>query len=142
MKGARSSRGTHPSYGALAPTASQGPEPFVLSKALRLDFSRRITIVRGRTVRLTPKEFDLLKHLVINHGRPVSHRRLLQAVWGPEYGEETELLRVLINQLRRKMEAQPNRPDIQTEPYLGYRFTLPADALCPNSDERPRRGAS
>ena len=78
---------------------------------------------------LTPKEFDVLKELVTHRGKPISHRRLLQAVWGPDYGEETELLRVVINQLRKKIERDPAKPKfLLTEPWVGYRFVLPADA--------------
>jgi two-component system KDP operon response regulator KdpE len=79
-------------------------------------------------VHLTPKEFELLRHLVANAGKPVSHRRLLQAVWGPDYGEETESLRVVVNQLRKKIEVDPAEPKyILTEPWVGYRFVLPDD---------------
>ena len=74
-------------------------------------------------VRLTPKEFELLRHLVANQGKAQGHRRLLQAVWGPDYGEETEYLRVFINQLRKKIEPDPRHPRyIHTEPWVGYRF--------------------
>jgi len=59
----------------------------------------------------------------MNQGKPLTHRRLLQAVWGPDYGEETENLRVVINQLRKKIEADPTHPKfILTEPWVGYRF--------------------
>jgi two-component system KDP operon response regulator KdpE len=78
---------------------------------------------------LTPKEFDLLHVLVQNQGKPISHRRLLQAVWGPDSGEQTEYLRVVVNQLRKKIEKDPSKPDlIRTEPWIGYRFVLPHDA--------------
>ena len=74
---------------------------------------------------LTPKEFEVLRELVTHRGKPISHRRLLQAVWGPDYGEETELLRVVINQLRKKIEPDPAKPKyILTEPWVGYRFVL------------------
>jgi two-component system, OmpR family, KDP operon response regulator KdpE len=96
--------------------------PFV-SKDLTIDFESRLVNVRGRTVHLTPKEYDVLKYLVGNQGKPLTHRRLLQAVWGPDYGNETENLRVVINQLRKKIEADPARPKyILTEPWVGYRF--------------------
>ena len=96
--------------------------PFV-SKDVTIDFESREVCVRGRTVHLTPKEFDVLKHLVANQGKPLTHRRLLQSVWGPDYGEETENLRVVINQLRKKIEADPAHPKfILTEPWIGYRF--------------------
>jgi two-component system KDP operon response regulator KdpE len=99
--------------------------PFV-SKEMSIDFEARTVTVRGNDVHLTPKEFDVLKHLVANQGKPLTHRRLLQAVWGPDYGEETENLRVVINQLRKKLEADPAKPKyILTEPWIGYRFQSP-----------------
>ena len=99
--------------------------PFV-SKDLKIDFEARQVTVGDRHVHLTPKEYDVLKHLVANQGKPLTHRRLLQAVWGPDYGEETESLRVVINQLRKKLEADPARPKyIVTELWVGYRFQPP-----------------
>lgn len=96
------------------------------SKDLIIDFDTRQVIVRDCDVHLTPKEYDVLKHLIANQGKPLTHRRLLQAVWGPDYGEETESLRVVINQLRKKLEADPARPKyILTEPWVGYRFQPP-----------------
>lgn len=100
----------------------------VAAGGLHIDFERRTTTVRGEPVHLTPKEFELLSLLVSNAGKPLSHRRLLQAVWGPDYGEETEYLRVFINQLRKKIEPQPSTPRyILTEPWVGYRFVLPEE---------------
>lgn len=100
--------------------------PFA-SKDLTIDFESRLVNVRGRAVHLTPKEYDVLKYLVGNQGKPLTHRRLLQAVWGPDYGNETENLRVVINQLRKKIEADPARPKyILTEPWVGYRFQAPS----------------
>jgi len=99
--------------------------PFV-AKDLIMDFESRKVEVRGQEVHLTPKEFEVMKHLVMNQGKPLTHRRLLQAVWGPDYGEETENLRVVINQLRKKIEADPTHPRfILTEPWVGYRFQPP-----------------
>jgi len=109
--------------------------PFV-SKELTLDFERRQLTVRGEEVHLTPKEFDVLKHLIANQGKPLSHRRILQSVWGPDYGEETENLRVVINQLRKKIEKDPAHPKfIRTEPWVGYRF-LPARASSAKTSTR------
>jgi two-component system KDP operon response regulator KdpE len=97
--------------------------PAFASKDLAIDFESRKVTVRGAVVHLTPKEYEVLKHLVANSGKPLTHRRLLQSVWGPDYGEETESLRVVINQLRKKIEADPARPKyILTEPWIGYRF--------------------
>jgi two-component system KDP operon response regulator KdpE len=102
------------------------------SKELHFDFEKRDIRVRGTPVHLTPKEFAVLKELVVAEGRPISHRRLLQSVWGPDYGEETESLRVVINQLRKKIELNPAKPKfIQTEPWVGYRFNPPQDATKP-----------
>jgi len=97
--------------------------PSFVSKDLTVDFATRQVTVGNQLVHLTPKEFDVLKHLIANLGKPLTHRRLLQAVWGPDYGEETESLRVVINQLRKKIEVDPARPKfILTEPWVGYRF--------------------
>lgn len=107
--------------------------PFV-SKDLTIDFEARQVKVRDRDVHLTPKEYDVLKHLVANQGKPLTHRRLLQAVWGPDYGEETESLRVVINQLRKKLEADPAHPKyIVTEPWVGYRFQPPRASTAKSS---------
>ncbi len=77
----------------------------------------------GAEVHLTPKEFDLLSYLMEHAGRPVSHHRLLTTIWGPEYGSEREYVRVLINQLRKKIEDDSAHPTyILTESYIGYRF--------------------
>jgi two-component system KDP operon response regulator KdpE len=114
---------------ALRRSASKPESGMVTSKELCFDFARRIITVRGKPVHLTPKEFDLLREMVAHHDTPISHRRLLQAVWGPDYGDESEYLRVVINQLRKKIEASPAKPKyILTEPWVGYRFVLPADA--------------
>lgn len=100
--------------------------PPYVSKELTLDFESRQLTVRGQEVHLTPKEFDVLKHLIANQGKPLTHRRILQSVWGPDYGEETENLRVVINQLRKKIETDPAHPKyIRTEPWVGYRFQPP-----------------
>jgi two-component system KDP operon response regulator KdpE len=86
---------------------------------------------RGDSIlHLTAKEFRLLYYFLQNAGKVVSHRRLLQAVWGPDYGNEVEYLRVFINQLRKKIEADPAHPKfILTEPSSGYRFVGEAKAL-------------
>src|SRR5436305_2982180 len=77
----------------------------------------------GQEVRLTPTEFELLRQLMLYAGKVLTHRSLLKAVWGPEYGEEADYLRVYIRQLRRKVEVEPSRPRyIQTERGVGYVF--------------------
>jgi two-component system, OmpR family, KDP operon response regulator KdpE len=78
---------------------------------------------RGVQVRLTPKEFELLHYLMKSAGRPIPHKRLLIEIWGSEHGDEREYLRVLINQLRKKIEDEPTKPTyILTESHVGYRF--------------------
>ncbi len=114
----------------------ESPLPFV-SKELSIDFERRRVTVRDAEVHLTPKEYDVLKLLVLEEGKPLTHRRLLQAVWGPDYGDEIENLRVVINQLRKKIEADPAHPKLLlTEPWVGYRFQPASPAAKSNS--RPR----
>lgn len=99
------------------------------TKELSVDFESRSVRAHGEDVHLTPKEFEVLRLLIENQGKPLTHRRLLQAVWGPDYGEETENLRVVINQLRKKIESDPAHPKyILTEPWVGYRFKVPRSA--------------
>lgn len=83
---------------------------------------RRVT-VRGQAVRLTPKEFDLLLYLASSPNVTIAHTKLLQAVWGPDYGDQVEYLRTFVNQLRKKIEADPAHPVyLVTEPWIGYRL--------------------
>jgi two-component system KDP operon response regulator KdpE len=91
---------------------------------LTIDFSSR-SVTRGSTTsRLTPKELDLLRYLVRHANEAVSHRELLQAVWGPDYGDQVDYLRVVIKNLRKKLEVTPDQPQfIKTEPWVGYRFS-------------------
>ena len=90
---------------------------------LTIDTDERRVTMSGTEIRLTPKEFEVLKYLARNSGRVVTHRALLQAVWGSESTEQTEYLRVFINQLRNKIEPDPRNPRyIITEPWVGYRF--------------------
>lgn len=90
---------------------------------MEINVARRRLLVRGVEVRLTPKEFDLLLYLVENAGASIPHGKLLQAVWGPDYGGEVEYLRTFVNRLRKKIEADPANPQhLLTEPWVGYRF--------------------
>ncbi len=91
-----------------------------------IDFEARRILVEGRQIRLTTKEFDLLFYLAAHLNRTVSHRELLQEVWGPDYGGEHEYLRVFISRLRKKIEPSPDSPKyLLTEPWVGYRLELP-----------------
>jgi two-component system, OmpR family, KDP operon response regulator KdpE len=93
---------------------------------LSINFEKRTVDVRSVRVHLAPKEFEVLRFLVIHQGKPVTHKRLLQTVWGPDHGGETESLRVVISQLRKKIEKDPTHPVyILTEPWMGYRFQSP-----------------
>ena len=104
---------------------ARGPSTVVESGDLRIDVDRRVVTRGGDDIRLTPTEFDLLKTLVANAGRVLTHGYLLRAVWGPQYDGESQLVRVFIGQLRRKIERDPARPaHIVTEPGVGYRFRI------------------
>jgi two-component system, OmpR family, KDP operon response regulator KdpE len=88
-----------------------------------IDLGTRHVHVQGRDVRFTPKEFDLLHYFVTHPDVTIPHGKLLQAVWGPDYGNETEYLHVFVNQIRRKIETDPANPiHLVTEPRVGYRF--------------------
>ena len=90
---------------------------------LEVDLTGHIVRLRGEEVRLSPIEFALLEQLITNAGKVLTHRMLLQRIWGPEYGGEAEYLRVYINRLRHKLEPDPANPrNILTEPGVGYRF--------------------
>jgi two-component system KDP operon response regulator KdpE len=115
---------------ALRRSSAVQPLPKIESSELTIDLEMRMVNVRGNSVHLTPKEFDVLRLLVTQQGRPVTHRKMLQIVWGPEYGEETEPVRVVIKQLRQKIEKDPAHPRyIMTEPWIGYKFQLPTDTF-------------
>jgi two-component system, OmpR family, KDP operon response regulator KdpE len=106
------------------PSLENGPQ-VIRAGELELDLQARRVRLRGNSIRLTPKEFELLRYLASHPNIPVPHMKLLQAVWGPDYGEEVEYLRVFINQLRKKIEADPASPQfILTEPWVGYRFNM------------------
>jgi two-component system, OmpR family, KDP operon response regulator KdpE len=91
--------------------------------AFRINLEERSVIVRGQEVHLSPKEFDLLVHFARNPNKVLTHRALLAAVWGGDYVEQTEYLRVFIRYLRKKLEPNPAKPCyILTEPWVGYRF--------------------
>jgi len=99
---------------------------------LEIDLERRLLRRAGKQVHLSPKEFDLLAYLMRNLDAPVTHVKLLRAVWGPEYGNELEYLRSYVKMLRKKIEDDPARPEyILTEPWVGYRFCNPSDPESP-----------
>ena len=107
------------------PQSADSASKLVVSEELEIDFDARRVILNGRSARLTPKEFDLLKFLADHANKPIPHRKLLQTVWGPDYGDEVEYLRVVVNQLRKKMEPAPSKPRyLLTEPWVGYRLVI------------------
>jgi two-component system KDP operon response regulator KdpE len=90
---------------------------------IELDPVRRQICRAGNLIRLTPKEFDLLHYLMAHAGTPITHVRLLRAIWGPDYGDEVEYLRTFIHQLRKKIEDDPSAPEyLLTDNQIGYRF--------------------
>jgi two-component system KDP operon response regulator KdpE len=106
-----------------APVPPEGGPRNLTLGGVQVDFGRRSVVAQGRELRLTPKEFDILRYLASHPDRAIPHRELLQAVWGPDYGDQVEYLRVFIKQLRQKIEPNPSRPIyILTEPWVGYRF--------------------
>jgi two-component system KDP operon response regulator KdpE len=106
-----------PSYVELQPLAEQG---------VKIDLPSREVTVHGRTSRLTAREFGLLSYFLARPNKTIAHRELLQAVWGPDYGDELEYLRVFVNRLRKKIEPDPSKPQfLVTDAWAGYRFHMP-----------------
>ncbi len=105
-------------------TPEQQPEVLTSEDGyLYMDVARRLVRAGSQEVRLTPTEFELLRQLMLYAGKVLTHRSLLRAVWGPEYGEEADYLRVYVRQLRLKVEEEPSHPRyILTEPGIGYVF--------------------
>jgi two-component system KDP operon response regulator KdpE len=90
---------------------------------IELDPARKLVRKGGELIHVTPKEFDLLHYLMAHAGLPITHVRLLRAVWGPEYGGELEYLRTFVRQLRKKLEDDPAEPAyLLTDSHVGYRF--------------------
>jgi two-component system KDP operon response regulator KdpE len=108
----------------LAPGEGQ---PVVETEHFAIDLStKRVTSAAGEEIRLTPTEWGIVEMLVRHRGKLVTQTQLLKEVWGPQYGEETNYLRVFMAQLRRKLEPQPSTPRyFITEPGMGYRFVSP-----------------
>jgi two-component system KDP operon response regulator KdpE len=103
---------------------------------LELDLERGTLKKADADVHLSPTEFELIAFFFRHQGTPITHSRLLRAVWGPEYGGELEYLRSYVKMLRKKIETDPAHPQyILTEPWLGYRFRNPSEAA--NDEEHP-----
>jgi len=113
---------------------AQGEIPVFASGELIIDLASRQVTRAGEPVKLSPKEFELLRHLVAHAGKVLTHRQLLREVWGPAQAEEVQYLRVFIRGLRQKLEADPTRPThILTELGVGYRLQLPPEQRAPMS---------
>ena len=105
--------------------STESDSPVLTAGDITIDTDERRVVVAGKDIRLTPKEFDVLKYLVRNAGKVVTHRALLQNVWSWQSSDQIEYLRVFINQLRRKIEPDASHPRyILTEPWVGYRVNL------------------
>ncbi|HZQ05603.1 MAG TPA: response regulator [Anaerolineae bacterium] len=100
-------------------------EPIFTNGDLKVDLSKRLVTIQSREIQLTPTEYDLLRVLVNDAGKVLTHHHLLRAVWGVGYDDEMHILRVNISNLRRKIEPDPTRPTyIITEPGVGYRLRV------------------
>jgi two-component system KDP operon response regulator KdpE len=111
---------------------SQGELPVFVSGDLAVDLVRRLVLRDGREIKLSPKEFDLLRVLVGHAGKVLTHRQLLREVWDPAQADEVQYLRVFIRGLRQKLEPDPTRPThILTELGVGYRLQLPPEQRAP-----------
>jgi len=111
---------------AVLRRAGPNGEPVLTIGDLELDLEKRELRAAGKPVHLTPHQFDLLRVLARNEGKLLTHRAILQEVWGPGYGSESNLLHVHVSQLRRKIEPDPARPRyLLTEPGAGYRLVDP-----------------
>jgi len=104
------------------PVSQASPEKIQMGR-LVIDFVARTVSKGGDPIHLTPKELELLRYFTLHPNHVISHRELLQAVWGPDYGSQVDYLRVFIKNLRKKIELNPDSPEyILTEPWVGYRF--------------------
>jgi len=103
-------------------SAPDGDDPILTVGDVTVDIAHHTVEVDGRHIDLTPKEFALLALLARHAGKVLTHRMILQQVWGPDYGTESEYLRVYASQLRKKLGEDPSRPRLVTEPGVGYRL--------------------
>ncbi|HEX7474989.1 MAG TPA: response regulator [Dehalococcoidales bacterium] len=110
---------------ALRHQPQSSNEPIFVDGEISVDLISRIVKVSGQDVQLTPTEYDILTALVNHAGKVITHRHLLQTVWGEQYGDEIHMLHVNISNLRRKIELDPARPNyVITEPGVGYRLRM------------------
>ena len=110
---------------AMRRLANKSDEPVIQVDSLKMDLSRRLVTVAEKEISLTPTEYDILRLLMQNAGKVLTHRHLLRQVWGTAYESEMHLLRVNISNLRRKIETDPTRPHyLVTESGVGYRLRI------------------
>jgi two-component system KDP operon response regulator KdpE len=107
---------------ALRRSAPELDDAVIRADGLELDLASHVVRRNGTEIHLTPKEFDLLRTLARNRGRLMTHRELLTTVWGPGYGQDTQVLRAHVANLRRKIEPDDGPRFIKTDPGVGYRF--------------------
>ena len=111
-----------------APLAPRQGSNVITFDEVQVDLGSHHVSIQGRDMRLTPKQFEVLNYLIANPNVAIPHAKILQTIWGPDYGGEVEYLHVLVNQLRKKIEPDPSKPRyILTEPWFGYRFQLTTD---------------
>jgi two-component system KDP operon response regulator KdpE len=109
-----------------APLSPRQGSNIIAFDQVQVDLDSHHVLIHGGDVRLTPKQFEVLNYLIANPNVSIPHAKILQTIWGPDYGGEVEYLHVLVNQLRKKIEPDPSKPRyILTEPWFGYRFQLP-----------------
>lgn len=102
---------------------AQAPSGPIRAGEVEIDLDKRRVTRAGKAVKLSPREYDVLVRLALGHGKVLTHKDLLTAVWGPAHAQDTQYLRVFVGQLRQKLEADPASPKLlQTEPGVGYRF--------------------
>lgn len=120
---------------------AQGTEAVFTCGSLSINFERREVRANGEPVKLTPTEYDLLKYMIQNAGKILTHRMLLSTVWGPAYLNQVQYLRVFVGQLRKKIEKNPSHPQyILTDPGIGYRFSTAAMDDVPSEPEKTAIG--
>jgi len=118
-------------------TQQSAVDAIMRAGTLELDPVRRLLVKSGTEIHLSPKEFDLLAYLFRHQGEPVTHEKLLHAVWGPEFGGELQYLRSYVKMLRKKIEDDPAHPEyLLTEPWMGYRFRDPSERESPMPEDQ------
>jgi two-component system KDP operon response regulator KdpE len=118
-------------------------EPVFESGDFMINFALRFVTVAGKEVKMTPTEYSLLSELVTHKGKVMTHKMLLQQVWGIEYGEEVDYLRVFVNRLRHKLQDDSSNPRyIRTETGVGYRFIVEQLQQANADAARPSKNAA